>query len=133
MSLAGKVVLVTGSTKGIGKAVIQRVAADGANVVINYSSDGTPAEEMVKKIGSDRALAVKADVSSIPEIEKLVNATVEKFGKIDCLMANAACAPMNDRESSTEEAFDKAFLLNVKGPYFLVQVCDTIKGREETN
>lgn len=127
MSLAGKVVLVTGSTKGIGKAVIERVAADGASVVINYSSDGAPAEEMVKKIGSDRALAVKADVSSIPEIEKLVNATVERFGKIDCLMANAACAPMNDLESSTEEVFDKAFLLNVKGPYFLVQVCFTAR------
>ena len=127
MSLAGKVVLVTGSTKGIGKAVIERVAADGASVVINYFSDGAPAEEMVKKIGSDRALAVKADVSSIPEIEKLVNATVEKFGKIDCLMANAACAPMNDLESSTEDAFDKAFLLNVKGPYFLVQVCFTVR------
>lgn len=125
MSLAGKVVLVTGSTKGIGKAVVERVAADGASVVINYSSDGVPAEEMVRKIGSDRALAIKADVSSIAEIEKLVNATVERFGKIDCLMANAACAPMNDLESSTEEAFDKAFMLNVKGPYFLVQVSIT--------
>ncbi|RGP78794.1 3-oxoacyl-acyl-carrier reductase [Fusarium longipes] len=121
MSLNGKVVLVTGSTKGIGKAVIERVAADGASVVINYSGDGATADEMVNKIGSDRALAVKADVSSIPEIEKLVKATVEKFGKIDCVMANAACAPMNDLESSTEEAFDKAFTLNVKGPYFLVQ------------
>ncbi|KAK6700349.1 hypothetical protein SNK05_013154 [Fusarium graminearum] len=121
MSLKGKVVLVTGSTKGIGKAVIERVAADGASVVINYSSDGAPADEMVNKIGSDRALAIKADVSSIPDIEKLIQATVDKFGKIDCVMANAACAPMNDLESTTEEAFDKSFMLNVKGPYFLVQ------------
>lgn len=124
MSLKGKVVLVTGSTKGIGKAVIERVAADGASVVINYSSDGAPADEMVNKIGSDRALAIKADVSSIPDIEKLIQATVDKFGKIDCVMANAACAPMNDLESTTEEAFDKSFMLNVKGPYFLVQVCN---------
>lgn len=122
MSLNKKVVLVTGGSKGIGKAVVERVVADGANVVINYSSDNKPAEELVSKIGSERALAFKADVSNISEIEKLVQATVEKFGKIDCVMANAACAPMNDLDSTTEEDFDKAFNLNVKGPYFLVQV-----------
>ncbi|KAF9777138.1 hypothetical protein IL306_004593 [Fusarium sp. DS 682] len=107
--------------QGTSKAVVERVAADGASVVINYSNDSSPADELVAKIGSDKALAFKADVSSIPEIEKLVQATVEKFGKIDCVMANAACAPMNDLESTTEEGFDKAFNLNVKGPYFLVQ------------
>ncbi|KAM0354971.1 hypothetical protein ACHAPU_000815 [Fusarium lateritium] len=121
MSLKGKVVLVTGSTKGIGKAVVERCAADGASVVINYSSDRAPADELVSRIGSDRALAVQADVSNISEIEKLVQATVEKFGRIDCVMANAAVAPMNDLESTTEEGFDKSFNLNVKGPYFLVQ------------
>ncbi|KAF5713923.1 hypothetical protein FGLOB1_3723 [Fusarium globosum] len=119
--LRKKVVLVTGGSKGIGKAVVERVVADGANVVINYSSDNKPAEELVSKIGSERALAFKADVSNISEIENLVQATVEKFGKIDCVMANAACAPMNDLDSTTEEDFDKAFNLNVKGPYFLVQ------------
>ncbi|KAF5678182.1 3-oxoacyl-reductase [Fusarium denticulatum] len=112
MSFDGKVVLVTGGSKGIGKAVVERVVADGASVVINYSSDSKPAEELVSKIGSDKALAFKADVSNIAEIEKLVQATVEKFGKIDCVMANAACAPMNDLESTTEEGFDKAFNLN---------------------
>jgi 3-oxoacyl-[acyl-carrier protein] reductase len=122
MSLNGKVVLVTGGSKGIGKAVVERVAADGASVVINYSSDSKPAEELVTEIGSCKALAFRADVSNIAEIERLVQATVEKFGKIDCVMANAACAPMNDLESTTEEGFDKAFNLNVKGPYFLVQV-----------
>ncbi|KAF4998706.1 hypothetical protein FGRMN_3032 [Fusarium graminum] len=121
MSLKGKVVLVTGSTKGIGKAVVERCAADGASVVINYSSDRAPAEELVGKIGSERALAVQADVSNISEIEKLVQATVDKFGRIDCVMANAAVAPMNDLEGTTEETFDKSFNLNVKGPYFLVQ------------
>ncbi|KAF4435841.1 3-oxoacyl-acyl-carrier protein reductase [Fusarium austroafricanum] len=121
MSLNGKVVLVTGGSKGIGKAVVERVAADGASVVINYSSDSAPAEELVNKIRSVKALTFKADVSSIPEIEKLIQATVDKFGKIDILMANAACSPMNDLESTTEEEFDKTFNLNVKGPYFLVQ------------
>ncbi|KAF4499608.1 3-oxoacyl-(acyl-carrier) reductase [Fusarium agapanthi] len=121
MSLDGKAVLVTGGSKGIGKAVIERVAANGASVVINYSSDSKPAEELFSKIGPYKALAFKADVSNIAEIEKLVQATLEKFGKIDCVMANAACAPMNELESTTEAGFDKAFNLNVKGPYFLVQ------------
>ncbi|KAJ4253770.1 hypothetical protein NW762_010164 [Fusarium torreyae] len=121
MSLSGKVILVTGGSKGIGKAVVERVVADGANVIINYSSDSAPADELVNNIGSDRALAVKADVSNVAEIEKLVQLAVDKFGKIDCVMANAAAAPMNDLDSTTEEAFDRTFNLNVRGPYFLVQ------------
>ncbi|KAF5637942.1 3-oxoacyl-reductase [Fusarium sp. NRRL 52700] len=121
MSLEGKVALVTGGSKGTGKAVVERVIADGASIVINYSSDSKPAEELLIKIVPERALAFKADISNIAEIEKLVQATVEKFGKIDCVMANAAWAPINDLESTTEEGFDKAFNLNVKGPYFLVQ------------
>lgn len=62
MSLNRKVVLVTDGSKGIGKAVVERVVADGASVVINYSSDNKPAEELVSKIGSERSLAFKADV-----------------------------------------------------------------------
>ncbi|KAJ3533938.1 hypothetical protein NM208_g7759 [Fusarium decemcellulare] len=121
MSLTGKVVLVTGGSKGIGKAVVERVAAEGANVVINYASDSAAANEVVEKIGSDKALAVQADVSSVSEIEKLVKAAVDRFGRIDVLMPNAAAAPMNDLESTTEEMFDRSYNMNVKGPYFLVQ------------
>ncbi|KAF4990771.1 hypothetical protein FDECE_14246 [Fusarium decemcellulare] len=121
MSLTGKVVLVTGGSKGIGKAVVERVAAEGANVVINYASDSAAANEVVEKIGSDKALAVQADVSSVSEIEKLIKAAVDRFGRIDVLMPNAAAAPMNDLESTTEEMFDRSYNMNVKGPYFLVQ------------
>lgn len=122
MSLAGKVAVVTGASKGIGKATALRLAKDGASVVINYSSDASSAKELVKTIGSDRALAVQANVGKIPEIEKLVKQTVDKFGKIDILIANAAVAPNKDLEQTTEEDFDTTMELNIKGPYFLCQV-----------
>ncbi|KAI4205746.1 MAG: hypothetical protein LQ350_000243 [Teloschistes chrysophthalmus] len=121
MSLAGKVAVVTGASKGIGKATALRLAKDGASVVINYSSDASSAEELVKTVGSDRAIAVQANVGKIPEIEKLVKQTVDKFGKIDILIANAAVAPNKDLEQTTEEDFDMTMELNIKGPYFLCQ------------
>jgi 3-oxoacyl-[acyl-carrier protein] reductase len=88
MSLAGKVFLITGASKGIGRATVERVAADGGSVVINYLSDSKAADELVSKIGPDRALAVQADVSKLPDIERLVAGAVEKFGKIDVVMPN---------------------------------------------
>ena len=83
MSLAGKVAIVMGASKGIGKATALRLAKDGASVVINYSTDATSADGLVKSIGSDRALAVQADAGSIPDIDKIIKQTVDKFGKID--------------------------------------------------
>ncbi|KAL8694819.1 MAG: hypothetical protein Q9218_000578 [Villophora microphyllina] len=121
MSLTGKVAVVTGASKGIGKATVLRLAKDGASVVINYSSDASPAEELVKTIGSDKALAVQANVGKISEIEKLVKQAVDKFGKIDILIANAGVAPNKDLEHTTEEDFDMTMDLNIKGPYFLCQ------------
>ncbi|KAI4114322.1 MAG: hypothetical protein LQ345_004874 [Seirophora villosa] len=119
--LAGKVALITGGSKGIGKATALRLAKDGASVVINYASDASSAEEVVKAIGSDRALAVQGSAADIAEIEKMVKQTVDKFGKIDILIPNAAAATMKDLEHTSEEDFDAAMALNVKGPYFLCQ------------
>jgi 3-oxoacyl-[acyl-carrier protein] reductase len=90
MSLTGKVFLITGASKGIGRATAERVAADGASVVINYLSDSKAADEVVSKIGADRALAVQADVSQLADIEKLVAAAVDKFGKIDVVIPNGS-------------------------------------------
>ena len=122
MSLSTKVVVITGASKGIGKSAALRFAQDGAIVVINYLTDTTAADEIVKEIGSDRALAVQADASTIDGCAKLVDAAVSKFGKIDVLIPNAGIALMKDLEHTSEEDFDKAFSVNVKGPYFLVQV-----------
>ncbi|BCS26890.1 putative oxidoreductase, short-chain dehydrogenase/reductase family [Aspergillus puulaauensis] len=121
MSLSGKVVLITGASKGIGKAIAQRLASEGASVVLNYNTDAPSANELVQEIGQDRALAVQADASKLPDLDRLVDAAVTKFGKIDVLIPNAGIMPMRDLEHTTEEDFDRVYNITVKGPYFLAQ------------
>ncbi|ORY55933.1 uncharacterized protein BCR38DRAFT_451902 [Pseudomassariella vexata] len=124
MSLQDKVVLITGGSKGIGRAIALRVASAGAKIVINYSRDRSAADSLASEIGStDRVLAVQADVSKIPEIEKLVDAAVAKFGKIDVLVPNAGTMPLQPLAAITEDLFDRTYALNVKGPLFLAQKC----------
>lgn len=128
-SLAGKTAIITGASKGIGKATALALARAGANVVINYSSDDASANELVSLItcGAQskvpRALAVKADAGDVKELESMVNKVVDIYGKIDILIANAGIMPMADLEHTTEELFDRVMRLNVKGPFFLAQVC----------
>lgn len=124
MSLAGKVIIVTGGSKGIGRAISQRVAGQGASVIINFSHDAPAAAEVVESIGPDRAFSVQADVGTVAGVEKLVRATVERFGRIDVVIPNAGVMPMRTLEATTEEDFDRTFAVNVKGPYFLAQVSD---------
>ncbi|GKT74095.1 short chain dehydrogenase [Colletotrichum tofieldiae] len=127
MSLQDKVILITGGSKGIGRAIAIGAAAQGARVVVNYSSDSSAADEVVNTIGSDRAIAVRADNSKTSELQKLVDTTVERFGRIDVLVPNAALLHMRTVENTSEEDFDIMFNTNVKGPYFLVQVGEHIK------
>jgi 3-oxoacyl-[acyl-carrier protein] reductase len=121
-SLDGKVAIITGSSRGIGKAVAKRLAANGAYVVINYKTDSVGADQVLAEIGAQRAMSVQADVSKLPEIEKLVDATVARFGKVDIVMANAAVVRFTTVDTLTEKDFDEHINLNVKGPMFLVQV-----------
>ena len=120
--LFGKVAIITGASKGIGAATALELVSLGAKVVVNYSSDSKPADELVQKIGSDKAIAIKANVASIPEIERLVQETISWGGKIDILVPNAGIAMMKTLEQTEETDFQKTMDLNVKGPYFLVQV-----------
>ena len=116
---------MTGASKGIGKAIALALGAAGANVVINYLSSPTSAEEVMQAIGADRAIAVKADVSDLSQGKGLVQKTVEKWGKIDILILNAGLlAEKGALADTTEEDFDRLFKVNVKGPFFLVKVRD---------
>ncbi|CAJ2505229.1 Uu.00g126230.m01.CDS01 [Anthostomella pinea] len=121
MSLAGKVALVTGASSGIGRATALRLGAEGATVVVGYGIDRDSAAEVVTQIGSTKAKAIQVDTGKVVEIENLVNETVKAFGKIDLLVPCAGIMPTGPLESLTEEAFDKTFNINVKGPLFLVQ------------
>ncbi|KAH7092470.1 hypothetical protein FB567DRAFT_517254 [Paraphoma chrysanthemicola] len=121
LPLAGKVALITGASKGIGAATVLHLSTLGAKVVINYSSNPTPAAALVQKIGPENALAIQANAASVPEISRLVQETVAWAGKIDILIPNAGISLMRTVEQTTEEDFAKTYDLNVKGPYFLVQ------------
>ncbi|HTE12016.1 MAG TPA: SDR family oxidoreductase [Chitinophagaceae bacterium] len=123
-SLKNKVALVTGSARGLGKAIAERYAALGADIVINYSKDKASADEVLSNISAmgARAIAIQADVSKPGDLEKLFSEAKKAFGKIDIVVANAGIemveVPVTD---FTEEQFDKVFSINTKGSYFTLQ------------
>ena len=91
MKLKDKIALVTGSSRGVGKAVALGFAKQGANVIVNYTSNENAADEVVAAIQSMgvKAISVKADVAQKPEAENLVNSAVDAFGRVDILVNNA--------------------------------------------
>ena len=123
-TLNNKVAIITGSARGLGRAIAERYAALGANIVINYSRDKASAEEVVNNITAMGAsvIAVQADVTKPKEVEKLFAEAKKAFGKIDIVVANAGIEliqlPVTD---FTEEQFDRVFSINVKGAYFTMQ------------
>lgn len=120
----GKVALVTGSSKGLGRAILLRLARRGAHVVVNYSRDASAAEAVkaeAEKYGV-RAIVVPADVSTVEGIERLFGAALGEFGRLDVVVANAGMEKVNIPVTDvTEEDFDLLFRVNTKGPYFVLQ------------
>jgi 3-oxoacyl-[acyl-carrier protein] reductase len=115
--LAGQVAVVTGASKGIGAAISEALAAEGASVVVNYSSSRDGAERVVRNISAagGKAIAVQADVSKEPDIVRLFAETKKAFGKLNILVNNAGVyefAPLGDVSA---EHFRKMFDLNVLG------------------
>lgn len=115
--LAGRVAVVTGASKGIGAAIAEHLAAEGAAVVVNYASSKTGADKVVGKIVEQggRAVAVQADVSQPADIERLFAESKQAFGKVDILVNNAGIYEFAPIEEVTPEHFHKQFNLNVLG------------------
>ncbi|HEY6970514.1 MAG TPA: glucose 1-dehydrogenase [Candidatus Angelobacter sp.] len=115
--LAGKVAVVTGASKGIGAAIATKLAAEGASVVVNYSSSKEGADRIVADIalGHGKAIAIKADISKQNEIEQLFAETKKAFGRLDILVNNAGIYQFSPLEGVTQEHFHKHFDLNVLG------------------
>jgi len=122
-SLAGKVAIVTGASRGIGRAIALKLASNGASVVVNYVGNTDKAQEVVTEIEKlqVQAISVQADVSKVADIQNLFDQTIEKFGKVDILVNNAGITFYKLTTEVTEEDFDKIFAINVKGTYFACQ------------
>lgn len=130
--LTDKVAVVTGASKGIGAAIAEELAKDGASVIVNYSSSAPGAEAVVAKIkaGGGKAKAVRADVSKPAEAKRLIDTAVNEFGKIDILVNNAAVYSFLPLDQITEEHFDRMFNLNVKGLLFTTQAAAAAMGEK---
>ena len=121
--LSGKVALVTGAARGIGRAIALRLAQDGAAVVVNYSGSVKQAEETVAEIekAGGKAVAVRADVSRVADVKRLFDAAIERFGRLDILVNNAGVMFTRPVAEVGEEEFDRLFAVNVKGTFFCCQ------------
>lgn len=120
MNFKDKVVLVTGSSRGIGRSTIEEFASLGANVVINYVNNEDMAlelkNEVISKYGVD-ALVVKCDVSKEEEVKDMVNTIISHFGRIDILVNNAAISMDDVIDNKTSEDFMKVLGVNLLGPF----------------
>ncbi|VBB46175.1 3-oxoacyl-(acyl-carrier-protein) reductase FabG [uncultured Desulfatiglans sp.] len=123
MKLKDKVAVVTGSSRGVGKAVALGFAKEGAKVVVNYTSNEKAANEVVeaiKAMGSD-AIAVKADVASKDDAERLIASGVDAFGRIDALVNNAGFTRPAMMLKMTEEEWDQVVDIHLKGAFLCGQ------------
>ena len=135
--LEGQVALVTGSTKGIGEAIVKRMAEHGAKVVVS-SRKADACDKVAGEInaahGPDTAIAVPCNISHKEELEILVNATMQKWGRIDALVCNAAVNPFFGSSADIpDDAFDKVMDVNIKSNHWLAnmvipQMADRGKG-----
>ena len=115
--LAGKVAVVTGASKGIGAAIAKALAAEGAEVIVNYSSSKADGEKVAKQITAKggKAIAVQANLSKKGDIEQLFAKAKKAFGRVDVLVNNAGIYEFAPLDKITEENFHKQFNLNVLG------------------
>jgi 3-oxoacyl-[acyl-carrier protein] reductase len=117
--LAGKVAIVTGASRGIGRAVAERFAAEGASVVVNYTQGAANANAVVAGIqaAGGTAIAVQADVSRSTDVVRLVEQTLDRFGRIDVLVNNAGVMVAKGVLETSEDDWDVTIDVNLKGAY----------------
>ena len=121
--LSGKVAIVTGASRGIGRAVAERLGKDEASIVVNYVRNADKAGEVVSAIESagGRGWAVQADMSRIADLRRLFQQTTDHFGRLDILVHGAASFLVGAISEVSEEEFDRAFALEAKGTFFALQ------------
>jgi len=117
-----KIAIVTGASRGIGRAVAKRLAQDGFGVVVNYLSNASEAEQVeseIQRIGGN-AIAVKADVANQADVERLFEETMKKFGSVDVVVNNSGIMSLSPIGKSDVELFDKVISTNLRGTFLVL-------------
>lgn len=122
-TLAGKVVLITGAAKRIGRAIALRLAANGADVAITFRDSQTQAQQTVQDIAElgVEALAIRADLENAEDIREAVASVMEEFGRLDILVNNAGIFQSVALEEITAEQWDRMFATNTRAPFLMAQ------------
>lgn len=127
MRLSGKVALVTGSSRGIGREIAMAMASEGADIVINYSRSQGAANEAaqeIEKLGR-RAMVVQASVTERAHVEQMIAKVVEKFGRLDILVNNAGGFPIKPFAAVTDDEWDEVMALDLKSVFLCCQAALT--------
>jgi glucose 1-dehydrogenase len=124
MSLQQKVAIVTGGNSGIGRAIALALATKGASIVLDYVAHPDAAESLEQQITrlGGRSVGVDADVSSPAELQKLVDAAVASFGRLDIMVNNAGIETRTSVLDTTEDQYDRVMAVNLKSAFFGIQV-----------
>ena len=124
MSLKDKVAIVTGGNSGIGQAIVLELAQQGASIVIDYVAhpEATSAlEQQIAKLGS-RSIGVTADVSKLADLQKLIDAAVSRFGRVDIMVNNAGIETRTSVLDTTEAQYEAVMSVNLKSAFFATQI-----------
>jgi len=124
MNLKNKVAIVTGGNSGIGMAIVLELAKQGASVVIDYVAHPEATEALEKQLAAlgEQAIGVDADVSKVADLQKLVDAAVAKFGRLDVMVNNAGVETRTSVLDTTEAQYEKVLDINLKSAFFGTQV-----------
>lgn len=130
LPLAGKVAIVTGGARGIGAAIVKRLARDGASVAFTYASSESVATELVNEIaaGGGKAMAIKSDAADATAVQHAIGLTVEVFGRLDILVNNAGVLHWSAFETFKLEDFDRTLAVNVRSVFVASQAASAHMG-----
>jgi glucose 1-dehydrogenase len=123
VALHGKVAIVTGGNSGIGKAIVLALATAGATIVIDWVADEQATEALEAQVTAlgDRVLGVEADVSKLEDLQRLIDATVSAFGRVDVMVNNAGVETRTSVLDTTEAQFERVMAINLKSAFFGTQ------------